>query len=95
MRFKRAGQIGGSRKPYLKTPHLNGVQEAVGSNPAAPTISPSSYSRPTHVSYRVGTKNPIDVNPFGGGGVGKLTLEPGWRWSQHVKPITGTATGTA
>jgi len=43
----------------------------------------------------VGTKNPIDVNPFGGGGVGKLTLEPGWRWSQHVKPITGTATGTA
>lgn len=22
--------------------------------------------------------------------VGKLVLEPGWRWSEHVKPIVGT-----
>src|SRR5512136_2806364 len=26
----------------------------------------------------------------GGGVVGRLTLEPGWRWSKHVKPIAGT-----
>jgi quercetin dioxygenase-like cupin family protein len=25
-----------------------------------------------------------------GGVVGRFTLEPGWRWSQHVKPIAGT-----
>lgn len=22
--------------------------------------------------------------------VGRLTLEPGWRWSEHVKPVAGT-----
>jgi hypothetical protein len=27
---------------------------------------------------------------IGGGVVGKLTLEPGWKWSEHVKPIAGT-----
>jgi len=25
-----------------------------------------------------------------GGEIGQLVLEPGWRWSQHVKPIAGT-----
>jgi hypothetical protein len=23
--------------------------------------------------------------------IGQLVLEPGWRWSEHVKPIAGTA----
>ena len=27
---------------------------------------------------------------IGGGVVGKLTLQPGWRWSKDVKPIAGT-----
>ena len=22
--------------------------------------------------------------------IGRLTLQPGWRWSEHVKPIAGT-----
>jgi mannose-6-phosphate isomerase-like protein (cupin superfamily) len=25
------------------------------------------------------------------GAVGRATLEPGWQWSKHVKPIAGTA----
>jgi hypothetical protein len=25
-----------------------------------------------------------------GGEIGQLVLEPGWRWSEHVKPIAGT-----
>ena len=25
-----------------------------------------------------------------GGEIGRLTLQPGWRWSQHVKPLAGT-----
>jgi hypothetical protein len=28
---------------------------------------------------------------IGGGTVGRLVLEPGWCWSQDVKPIAGTA----
>jgi hypothetical protein len=32
----------------------------------------------------------MDLVTIGGGVVGRLTLEPGWRWSRHVKPIAGT-----
>ena len=32
----------------------------------------------------------VEVINIGQGTVGRLTLEPGWRWSQHVKPIAGT-----
>ena len=35
-------------------------------------------------------KGKVDLLNIGGGVVGRLTLEPGWRWSQHVKPIAGT-----
>ena len=31
-----------------------------------------------------------DLVNIGGGVVGRLTLEPGWRWSEHVKPIAKT-----
>ena len=46
--------------------------------------------------------NPDEVRPFeddmgklelvnsDGGAVGRATFEPGWRWSEHVKPIAGT-----
>jgi len=27
---------------------------------------------------------------IGGGEVGKMTLQPGWQWSEHIKPIVGT-----
>jgi mannose-6-phosphate isomerase-like protein (cupin superfamily) len=33
----------------------------------------------------------VEMLNIGGGSVGRLTLEPGWRWSQDVKPIAGTA----
>jgi quercetin dioxygenase-like cupin family protein len=32
----------------------------------------------------------VEVVEIGGGTVGRLTLEPGWRWSEHVKPIAKT-----
>jgi hypothetical protein len=28
---------------------------------------------------------------IGGSQIGRLTFEPGWRWSEHVKPVAGTA----
>jgi len=28
---------------------------------------------------------------IGGAEIGLLTFQPGWRWSEHVKPIAGTA----
>ena len=36
-------------------------------------------------------KGKLELVNIGGGVVGRLTLDPGWRWSQHVKPIARTA----
>ena len=35
-------------------------------------------------------KGKLELVNIGGGVVGRLTLEPGWRWSKHVKPIAKT-----
>jgi hypothetical protein len=32
----------------------------------------------------------LDLLRIGDSEIGRLTLEPGWRWSDHVKPIAGT-----
>ncbi len=32
----------------------------------------------------------IDVVNIGGGTVGRFSAEPGWKWSNDVKPIAGT-----
>ena len=31
-----------------------------------------------------------EILQLGGGEVGRYTVQPGWRWSEHVKPIAGT-----
>ncbi len=35
-------------------------------------------------------KGKVDVSKIGGGTVGRYTFEPGWKWSEHVKPIAKT-----
>jgi hypothetical protein len=35
-------------------------------------------------------KGKIDLLTIGGASIGRLTLEPGWQWSKHVKPLAGT-----
>jgi len=47
-----------------------------------------NFSSPDEV--RTFEKGKIELLNIGGGIVGRLTLEPGWRWSQHVKPLVGT-----
>ncbi len=32
----------------------------------------------------------LDLLHVGGGVVGRFTLQPGWKWSEHVKPIAKT-----
>ena len=31
-----------------------------------------------------------DILEVGGAEIGRLVFQPGWRWSEHVKPIAGT-----
>ena len=35
-------------------------------------------------------KGHVELVNIGGGVVGRVTFEPGWKWSEHVKPIAGT-----
>ena len=35
-------------------------------------------------------KTTVEVITFGELSLMKMTLEPGWRWSEHVKPTAGT-----
>lgn len=32
----------------------------------------------------------VELVTVGGAEIGRLTLQPGWRWSDHVRPIAGT-----
>ena len=48
-----------------------------------------SFEKPHEV--REGTKLALELlNLAGGAQVGRITLQPGWRWSEHVKPVAGT-----
>jgi hypothetical protein len=39
---------------------------------------------------RTPEKTRVDVVRMGGATAGRLTFEPGWRWSECVKPVAGT-----
>ena len=47
-----------------------------------------SFDQPTET--RTFPFGKVDLIDIGGSQIGRLTLEPGWRWSEHVKPIAGT-----
>lgn len=32
----------------------------------------------------------MELVRLGDSDIGRMTLQPGWRWSQHVKPLAGT-----
>ncbi len=35
-------------------------------------------------------KGRVELVTLGAGSVGRGTFEPGWRWSEHAKPLAGT-----
>jgi hypothetical protein len=47
-----------------------------------------SYSEPDEV--REFPHGKAEILKVGGAEIGRLTLQPGWRWSNDVKPIAGT-----
>jgi quercetin dioxygenase-like cupin family protein len=52
------------------------------------TMETKNFGTPDEV--RTLPKTKIEVVNLGDGSVMKLTVEPGWRWSEHVKPTAGT-----
>jgi predicted SnoaL-like aldol condensation-catalyzing enzyme len=67
-----------------------------GPDPAARSAQAVSAGQAEHVDF----DRPDEVRGFGhgraelvhagGSVIGRLTLQPGWRWSQDVKPVAGT-----
>lgn len=47
-----------------------------------------NFDHPDEV--RTFEKGKLELINIGGGVVGRLTVEPGWRWSLHVKPLVDT-----
>jgi hypothetical protein len=51
-------------------------------------VESKDFGKPDEV--RTFTHGRIELLQIGGGTVGRMTLEPGWRWSNDVKPVAGT-----
>jgi hypothetical protein len=49
-----------------------------------------SFTSPDETRPFNGQKGKFDIVTVGDHTVGRGTFEPGWRWSEHVKPIAGT-----
>jgi mannose-6-phosphate isomerase-like protein (cupin superfamily) len=53
-----------------------------------PSLSSKSFDAPDET--RTPDKTKVDVVRLGGATVARLTFQPGWRWSECVRPVAGT-----
>ena len=51
-------------------------------------VEHSDFAAPDEV--REFSHGRLELLHVGGSDIGRLVLQPGWRWSEHVKPIAGT-----
>src|SRR5687768_13914766 len=54
------------------------------------SLESKSLDRPDETRTMQQGKGKVEIVTLGGVTVGRGTFEPGWRWSEHVKPIAGT-----
>jgi hypothetical protein len=57
-------------------------------NAARQTTEHRTFAKPDEV--RQFPHGRVEIVKVGGADIGRLVLEPGWRWSNDVKPIAGT-----
>ncbi len=55
-----------------------------------PQLTRSSFEAPDEVRPFEGASGHLDLVQTAGGPVGRATFLPGWKWSEHVRPIAGT-----
>jgi hypothetical protein len=51
-------------------------------------IESNDFSSPDEVRRPANTT--VEVVNLGGGQIGRYTFQPGWRWSEHIKPVVQT-----
>lgn len=49
-----------------------------------------SFDAPEETRPFKDNKGRVELLNVAGGAVGRAIFEPGWKWSEHVKPIAGT-----
>lgn len=52
------------------------------------TIETRDFSQPDET--RTPDKTKVELVRFSGGEIGRYTFQPGWRWSECIKPVVGT-----
>ncbi len=76
-----------SPKADNQHPHPDGWAEEV--NDMTQPLEHLSFEKADEV--REGQKWRLELlNLAGGAQVGRITVQPGWKWSEHVKPVAGT-----
>jgi hypothetical protein len=53
-----------------------------------PGVESNDFSSPDEVRRPENTT--VEVVKIGGGEIGRYTFQPGWRWSEHIKPVVAT-----
>ena len=53
-----------------------------------PALEVNDFSAPDDV--RTPDRTTVEVVKIAGGEVGRYTFQPGWRWSECIKPVVGT-----
>jgi quercetin dioxygenase-like cupin family protein len=53
-------------------------------------IKGKGFESPDEVRRFEGGKGQVELVDLNGHKIGRGTFEPGWRWSEHVKPLSGT-----
>lgn len=57
---------------------------------ATATLERQALSMPDETRSFLDGKGKVDIVTVGGVQLGRGVFEPGWRWSDHVKPLAGT-----
>jgi quercetin dioxygenase-like cupin family protein len=53
-----------------------------------PGVESRDFSTPDET--RTPEKTKVELVSVGGGQIGRYTFQPGWRWSECIKPVAGT-----
>ena len=53
-------------------------------------IKGKGFDSPDEVREFKDGKGKVELVDLNGHAIGRGTFEPGWRWSEHVKPLSGT-----
>jgi hypothetical protein len=70
------------------TSHETRPTPATTDHESEPVAELKAFSRPDEV--RTFDNGRVELLTIGNSEIGRLTLEPGWRWSTDVRPIAGT-----